>query len=81
MKNFKSILCCVVIICSPILAETNTKIFQEARAGNVQAIKNRINNSEDLSQKDEDGNTILHVAAEQGQRALNRLRPGAPGTR
>jgi ankyrin repeat protein len=50
-----------------MLAETPTKIFEEVRAGNTQAIKNRINNSEDLSEKDSDGNTVLHVAAEQGQ--------------
>jgi ankyrin repeat protein len=66
MKKTKHLLLCTTLICSSILAETSSKIFEEARAGNAQAIKNRINNSEDLSKTDSDGNTILHVAAEQG---------------
>ncbi len=66
MQKFKSILFCATMICANALAETSSKIFEEARAGNTKAIKQRIENSEDLSKTDTDGNTVLHVAAEQG---------------
>src|SRR5688572_30743969 len=37
-------------------------IFQEARENNAEAIRQRLNNSEDLSAKDANGNNILHIA-------------------
>jgi len=42
-------------------------ILDEVRAGNTQAIKERIKNCENCSDTDENGNNALHIAAEEGK--------------
>ena len=55
------LLSCAVIFTTLIPKET---ILDEVRAGNKQAIKQRIENCENCSEKDENGNNALHIAAE-----------------
>lgn len=45
-------------------------VFQDIRNGNKQAIQQRLENSEDLSIKDENGNTVLHIAAQEGEKDI-----------
>ncbi len=65
MKKYNSILLSAALITCTIAAK-DSDVFKEIRAGKKEAIKKRLENCEDLSKKDDDGNTALHVAAEQG---------------
>jgi len=52
---------------SSLIPRQTSPIFQEVRAGKTEAIKERIRNCENCAEKDENGNTPLHVAAQEGQ--------------
>lgn len=70
--NKKITLLSIIFLQLPIIniARETPAIFQEVKEGNVEAIKKRIENCEDLSQKDESGNTVLHVAAQEGHEEI-----------
>lgn len=65
MKKRNYVLLCAALIFSATTPKENT-IFDDARAGNAQAIRERIHNGEDCAKKDENGNTVLHIASENG---------------
>ncbi len=59
----------ITLLCHATAAlaeQVPTSIFQEARSGNAQAIKERLEEWQDCSAKDENGNTALHIAAQKG---------------
>ena len=53
-------------VTSALSDQAPTTLFQEVRAGNTQAIKKRLENSENCSDTDANGNNALHIAAEEG---------------
>lgn len=65
MKKHNYALLCAALIFSATTPKENT-IFDDARAGNAQAIRQRIHNGEDCAKKDENGNTVLHIASKNG---------------
>jgi ankyrin repeat protein len=68
MNKITIILPAVLLLnCSILTSKQTSPIFQEVRSGNTQAIKERVRNCENCAEKDENGNTPLHVAAQEGQ--------------
>lgn len=65
MKKHNYTLLCAVLIFSATIPKENT-IFDDARAGNARAIRQRIHNGENCAKKDENGNTVLHIVSENG---------------
>lgn len=68
MKTINHILL-VTLFCTSTVALSEhiaSTIFHEARTGDKEAIRQRLNNWENCSEKDQNGNTALHIAAEQG---------------
>ncbi|HLC06892.1 MAG TPA: ankyrin repeat domain-containing protein [Candidatus Babeliales bacterium] len=68
MKKFNHLFLSTLLCCSNTLISRETPaIFQEVRAGNKEAIRKRIENCENCAEKDDNGNTPLHIAAQEGQ--------------
>ena len=68
MKKRNLLLLAVLLCCTlPLVAKEATTIFQDVRSGDKGAIRKRLENHENCSQKeDRSGNNALHIAAELG---------------
>ena len=67
MKDKVLIACILMHSVTSLNAENRPNIFQAAREGNVAIIQQHLDNNENCSIKDEQGNNPLHIAAENGQ--------------
>ena len=66
MKKFNNLTLCA-LLSSALLSGINApNIFHDVRTGNKEAIKKRLENCEDCSEKDSNGNNVLHIAVEEG---------------
>ncbi|HLW72430.1 MAG TPA: ankyrin repeat domain-containing protein [Candidatus Babeliales bacterium] len=67
----------IIVFCSLFshvnAIENKPNIFQEVRNGDKEAIRKRLDNGEDCTAKDENGDTILHIAAREGQEEIITL--------
>jgi len=69
MKKRNPMLLAALLCCAhSLIAKEAASIFQDVRNGDASAIKKRLENHEDCSQKeDRSGNNALHIAAELGK--------------
>lgn len=71
MKKINLLIFCTLLTSLVNAREENSpKIFQDVRNGNKEAIKQRLENAEDFTVKDKDGNTVFHIAAQEGQEEI-----------
>ena len=71
MKKINALLLCTLLYHSINANEQNIpKIFQDVRNGDKKAIQEQLDNSEDLSVRDDKGNTIFHIAAQEGEEEI-----------
>ena len=79
MKKSNCLLLYALLYNVSITANQNIpNIFQEARAGNKEAIKKRLENCENCAVKDEQGNNVLHIAVQEGQADIIDILTTAP---
>lgn len=68
MKKFNLLFLCLFLHnATNTIEQTVPKIFQDIRNGNKESIRQQLDNGQDCTIRDNDGNTVLHVAAQEGQ--------------
>jgi ankyrin repeat protein len=77
MKNINYLLFCALISFTIVTADISN-IFQDVREGNKEAIKKRLENCEDCSAKDNQGNNALHIAIEENNTEIVEMLTTAP---
>lgn len=74
MKKINLLLFCTLLYHSINAEEQNIpKIFQDIRNGDKAAIQQQLDNDENFTIKDDNGNTVLHIAAQAGEKEILRM--------
>jgi ankyrin repeat protein len=74
MKKINALLLCTLLYSSINAEEQQTpktpKIFQDIRNGDKQAIQEQLYKCENFAERDKDGNTVFHIAAQEGEEEI-----------